>query len=213
MKFFNHQYPENESPQFIFSKVPCFQHILLKIFRRIRWLYENFSLKSILFQTLKQHLDYKSVIAKTFGRCYLGNKEQKAMFLVMSRLDVHFAFERPFFCVPIAGAQVKFCAQKIGRLVRNLSTPATPSPWAVKCQKTLGWIGLKQSFPTSTFKVSCSIIKHYVIVQQCLSQARFFIFCCDFVTFVFTFCVTEKNMKLIYFSNCNCNYNFVSQRI
>ena len=28
--------------------------------------------------------------------CYLGNKEKKAMFLVVSRSDVHFGFDQPF---------------------------------------------------------------------------------------------------------------------
>ena len=55
----------------IFSKIPCFQHILLRIF--------------------------KSEICKF----YLGNKVQKAMFLVVTRLDVHFGSECPFLSVPI----------------------------------------------------------------------------------------------------------------
>ena len=57
---------------------------------------------------LKQYSDYKSLIAKTFDgnvknescKCYLGNKEQKAMFLVVSRSDVHFSFEYTFFYMP-----------------------------------------------------------------------------------------------------------------
>ena len=36
-------------------------------------------------------------------KCYLGNKEQKAMFLVVSWSEVHFSFERTFFCVPDGG--------------------------------------------------------------------------------------------------------------
>ena len=55
--------------EFIFSKIPCFQHILLRIF--------------------------KSEICKF----YLGNKVQKAMFLVVTRLDVHFGSECPFLSV------------------------------------------------------------------------------------------------------------------
>ena len=31
------------------------------------------------------------------SKCYLGNKEQKAMFLVVSRSDVHFGLEQLFF--------------------------------------------------------------------------------------------------------------------
>ena len=67
-------------------------------------------MRSILFQTLKQHSDYKSLIAKTFGienegcKCCLGNKEQKVMFLVVSRSDVQFGFEHPFFACPIRRA-------------------------------------------------------------------------------------------------------------
>ena len=30
-------------------------------------------------------------------KCYLGNKEQKAMFLVVSRSNLHFGFDHPFF--------------------------------------------------------------------------------------------------------------------
>ena len=68
--------------EFIFSKIPCFHHILLLNTLRLMWLnYENCSLRHILFynlaflsrrgqscllQTLKQHSDYKSLIAKTF---------------------------------------------------------------------------------------------------------------------------------------------------
>ena len=50
---------------FIFSKIPCFQHILLDSFRQMRVKYENYSLRHILLSTLKQHSDDKSLIAKT----------------------------------------------------------------------------------------------------------------------------------------------------
>ena len=39
--------------------------------------------------------------------CYLGNKEQKAVFLVVSQLDMHFGFEHLFFACPIG------CTNKI----------------------------------------------------------------------------------------------------
>ena len=42
---------------FISSKILCFQHILMNTFRRMRLNYENYSLRRILFQTLKQHSD------------------------------------------------------------------------------------------------------------------------------------------------------------
>ena len=51
---------------FSFSKTPCFQHVVLGSFRQMRLQYENYSLRRILFQTLKQHSDDKSLIAKTF---------------------------------------------------------------------------------------------------------------------------------------------------
>ena len=50
---------------------------------------------------------------------YLGNKEPKAMFLILSGSDVHFGFEHPFLRA--------LSLRKIGRLERNLSTPAHSS--------------------------------------------------------------------------------------
>ena len=49
---------------FIFSKISYFQHIFLNKFRRSK--YENYSLRRISFQILKQQSDYKSLIAKVF---------------------------------------------------------------------------------------------------------------------------------------------------
>ena len=51
---------------FIFSKIPCFQHILLNAFRRMLLNYEKNSFMCTLFQTLKQHSDFKSLIVKAF---------------------------------------------------------------------------------------------------------------------------------------------------
>ena len=48
-----------------FSKIPCFQDILLNTFSSTCLNYENYSLRRILFQTLKQYLDYRSLIAET----------------------------------------------------------------------------------------------------------------------------------------------------
>ena len=48
---------------FIFSKILCFQHILLNTFRRMGLKYEDYSLRRILLQTLKQS-DCKNLIAK-----------------------------------------------------------------------------------------------------------------------------------------------------
>ena len=72
--------------------------------------YENCYLRRILFQTLKQLSDYNSRIAWTFDgniknescKWYLGTKEQKSTFLVVSRT----------------------CTRNVGRLVRILPTPA-----------------------------------------------------------------------------------------
>ena len=44
-------------------------------------------------------------------KCNLGNKEQKAMFSVVSRSDVHFSFEHTFFPCPIGRAS-KFTRPK-----------------------------------------------------------------------------------------------------
>ena len=45
--------------EFIFSKIPCFQHILMNTFRWMRLNHENCSLGRILFWTLKKYSDYK----------------------------------------------------------------------------------------------------------------------------------------------------------
>ena len=52
----------------------------------------------------------------------LVNKEQKVMFLVVSRSDINFGFEHPFFR-DLSDAQVKLRARKGERLERNVSTP------------------------------------------------------------------------------------------
>ena len=45
------------------------------------------------------------------------------MFLVVSRSDVQFGSEHPFFLHAQSGAQIKLRVRKIGRLERNLPTP------------------------------------------------------------------------------------------
>ena len=71
----------------------------------------------------------KSHIAKNFWwkqvknesrKCYLGNKEQKAIFLVVSRSDVHFSIEHTFFVCSFGCA---ILLVKIRHLEKNLSTP------------------------------------------------------------------------------------------
>ena len=85
--------------EFIFSTISYFQHILLDIFRRIRLNYENCSFRGILFYTLNN----------------IQPSYKKNIFLVVSRSDVHFGFEQPFFCVPDR-------RKKIGRLEINTRT-------------------------------------------------------------------------------------------
>ena len=48
-------------------------------------------------------------------KSYLGNKEQKAMFLVVFRSNVHFDFACPFFAYP-------------NGLERNFSSPENATP-------------------------------------------------------------------------------------
>ena len=62
---------------------------------------------------LKQYSDYKSLIVKISDgntlkmkvcKCCFGNKEQRAMFLVVSQSNVHFGLENSFFACPIGHA-------------------------------------------------------------------------------------------------------------
>ena len=97
----------------IFSKILCFQRILLKTLRRMRLNYENCFLEENLilevkttFRLQKPHCEnvWWKHIKNESWKCYLGNREQKLMFLVVSRSDVHFDFEHPFFACPIGRA-------------------------------------------------------------------------------------------------------------
>ena len=68
---------------FVFWKLPFEEHLILdvKTTSRLQKPHcENFWWKHIKNESLKFHL---------------GNKEQKAIFLVVSRSDVHFGFEHP----------------------------------------------------------------------------------------------------------------------
>ena len=55
-----------------------------------------------------KYSDYKSLIVKTFEgntknescKWYLGNQEQKTIYLVLPRSDILFSIENKFFCVP-----------------------------------------------------------------------------------------------------------------
>ena len=44
--------------EFTFCKNPCFQHVLMNNFRRIRLKYASYSLIGILFSAFKQHSGY-----------------------------------------------------------------------------------------------------------------------------------------------------------
>ena len=59
----------------IFSKVPCFQHILLNTIRRTTLKFENYSLKDIILDIKFQwkYIEHES------RQHYLANKKQKAI--------------------------------------------------------------------------------------------------------------------------------------
>ena len=80
--------------------------------------YENDSLRGIFFC---KNFQWK-YIKNENHKSYLGNNEQKAMFLVVSWSDAHFSFGRLLFACPI-GAQFYLRARKIGRVEENLSSP------------------------------------------------------------------------------------------
>ena len=79
------------------------------LYRRMLLNYENLFFEVHLILDVKttfrlqkaccEHFWWKHI--KNEGcKCYLVNKEEKAMFLVVSQLDVYFGFELPIFCVP-----------------------------------------------------------------------------------------------------------------
>ena len=80
--------------EFIFRKTPCFHHILMNNFRRMYLKHENFSLRGISdISDLQTTFRLKTFYCKNCqwkyiknesDKCYLDNKKQKAMFLVVS---------------------------------------------------------------------------------------------------------------------------------
>ena len=60
--------------EFILSKIPCFSFILLNTFRRMRFKYDNYSLRGILFYVFKKYSYYKRLISKTFNEKTLKMK-------------------------------------------------------------------------------------------------------------------------------------------
>ena len=120
-------------PNFIFSKVPCFQHILLNTCRWILLKYEKYSLRLIFFQTLKQHSDCKSFISKTFDRNIFKIKAASPVQIIKNKKQCFqlclvrtysLVLSSRFLCSR-SGAQVKLRVQKIGCLERNMSISVT----------------------------------------------------------------------------------------
>ena len=87
--------------EFMFSKIPWFLYILFFPL--------NFFFEAHLILDDKAAFRLQKPRCKDFWwkriknqscKSHLRNKEQKAMSLVVSQLDVHLGFENPFFCVP-----------------------------------------------------------------------------------------------------------------
>ena len=97
-----------------------FQHILPNTLRWMRLMYENCSLRRILFSTFKQYSHYtkaslQKLLMEIFKsescKSYFRNKEQKWICLVVSQSNVLFGIAHPFFFFFLrvwSGAQVKF---------------------------------------------------------------------------------------------------------
>ena len=88
--------------EFIFSKIPCFQHILPNAFTEMRLKYENYYLRCMEILDIQTTLTLQKPLCKYFWwncnknksyKPYLGNKEQKWLFLVVSLSDVHIDFD------------------------------------------------------------------------------------------------------------------------
>ena len=104
--------------EFIFNKIPCFQHIFQNTFRQMRLKNENYT---HLILDIQITLTLQRSHCKDFWwnytknescKPYLGNREQKWLFLVVSLSDVHtdFDFARLFFCATEKlGALKKIC--------------------------------------------------------------------------------------------------------
>ena len=90
-----------------FSKVLCFQHILMNTFRRVRLKHEHYHLRDIYFRHSSSIAAWKikSLIAKTFDKntwkkYYLGKTRTKALFPAGSPSDLYFRLAFPFFECP-----------------------------------------------------------------------------------------------------------------
>ena len=126
------KYYQSICGRFYFSKIPSFQHILLNIFGRIRLKYENYSLRCILFQTLKKNSQTtKSLIAKTFDGNTFKMKVISPVQVVKNKKQCfQLCLDRMYTMVLTthvlsarSDTQVKLRARKVGCLERILSTP------------------------------------------------------------------------------------------
>ena len=125
--------------EFIFRKTAYFQHILTNKFRRMCLKYENFSLKGIshisdiqttfrLKMSCYKNCQWKYIKTEN-NKCYLDNKKQEAMFLVVSWSDAHFGFGA---CILCAGSAVQVKLR-----------PKNWVRWSKFVQAYLKWLFLK----------------------------------------------------------------------
>ena len=138
--------------EFIFRKTPCFQHILMNNFRQMRLKYENFSLRgtsdiSDIQTTFKLKKFYCKncqckYIKNENDKCYLDNKKQKTMLLVLSWSDAH---------------------RKIGGAEVHLSRSWMPICQARYSIYNFLWIYLFRTF-SSNGHSSFFIIKHSLVI-------------------------------------------------
>ena len=120
--------------EFIFRKTAYFQHILTNNFRRMRLKYENFPLKSIshisdiqttfrLKKSYYKNCQWKYIKTEN-NKCYLDNKKQKAMFLVVSWSDAP-------------------CILRVRSAVQVKLRPKNCARWSKFVQAYLKWLFLK----------------------------------------------------------------------
>ena len=122
---FSANHYESTYDKVYFSKISCLQHILLKIFRRMRLYCENCSLRRILFYIFKQHSKLEKPHCKNFWTLKMkvvSDKEQKSILLVVSRSVVQLVLRTHFSAYPI-GCVSKTVRPKSRALRKILSTP------------------------------------------------------------------------------------------
>ena len=104
--------------EFVFSKILCFQHIPMNSFRQINLNYGNCSLRDIKYHWVNFWWKH---IKKESYKGYLGNKKQKAMFLVVSNMCT-LVLRGPFNCMPDWGFKLT-CALKSWVLQKKFVHP------------------------------------------------------------------------------------------